>query len=187
MIAAMRKSRRSQNGWAFRIGVAPSYLSRLVNGKRRYPGRKVRDKLLAALDLSLEELCETEKVHTPARGPVPPRFESAMPLQVHEWEKRLPMLDTFTKDLRFGLRMLLRKPGFTVAAVLALALGVGANTAIFTVLNAVVLRPLPYPNADRLVMLWAENSVDGVGQAQLSPVNFMDYRRLDQVFEDATA
>ena len=187
MIAAMRKSRRSQNGWAFRIGVSPSYLSRLVNGKRRYPGRKVRDKLLAALDLSLEELCETEKVHTPARGPVPPRFESAMPLQVHEWEKRLPMLDTFTKDLRFGLRMLLRKPGFTVAAVLALALGVGANTAIFTVLNAVVLRPLPYPNADRLVMLWAENSVDGVGQAQLSPVNFMDYRRLDQVFEDATA
>jgi len=83
--------------------------------------------------------------------------------------------------------MLLRKPGFTLAAVLALALGVGANTAIFSVMNAVVLRPLPYPNADRLVMLWAENTVDGVVHSQLSPVNFMDYRRLKQVFEDATA
>jgi predicted permease len=96
-------------------------------------------------------------------------------------------MDTLLQDLRFGLRQLRRTPGFTVAAVLALALGVGATTAVFTVLDRVVLRPLPYPNADRLAMLWEVNDSKGLTHERISPVNFGDYRALAQVFDDASA
>src|SRR5262252_9457029 len=96
-------------------------------------------------------------------------------------------MDTLLQDLRFALRQLRRAPGFTLAAVLALALGIGATTAVFTLLDRVVLRPLPYPDADRLVMTWETNDVKNLSHERLSPVNFMDYRGLSQVFDDAAA
>jgi putative ABC transport system permease protein len=95
------------------------------------------------------------------------------------------VIDHLLQDIRFGWRMLLRTPGFTIAAVVALALGVGATTAIFTVLDRVVLRPLPYPDPDRLVMLWDTNDGKGLAHERLSPVTFGDYRGLTQVFQDA--
>src|SRR5262245_43500840 len=96
-------------------------------------------------------------------------------------------MDTLLQDLRFGLRQLRRTPGFTLAAVLALALGIGATTAIFTVLDRVVLRPLPYPDPDRLAMIWEVNDTKGLAHERISPVNFGDYRALTQVFDDAAA
>jgi putative ABC transport system permease protein len=96
-------------------------------------------------------------------------------------------MDQLLQDLRFGWRLLRRNPGFTVAAVLALALGVGATTAVFTLLDRVVLRPLPYADPDRLVMTWETNDAKGLAHERLSPVNFMDYRALSQVFDDAAA
>ena len=96
-------------------------------------------------------------------------------------------MDTLVQDIRFGWRLLRRTPGFTLSAVLALALGIGATTAIFSVLDRVVLRPLPYPDPDRLTMVWEANDGKGLTHERISPVNFVDYRGLSQVFEGAAA
>ncbi len=90
-------------------------------------------------------------------------------------------------DLRYGLRGLVRARGFASAAILALGLGIGATTAIFSVVNGVVLRPLPYAEPDRLVSLWDVNHEKNLEHEPLSPVTFMDYRGLSQVFTDAAA
>ncbi len=97
------------------------------------------------------------------------------------------MLDGLAHDLRFGLRLLRRRPAFTLAALLALTLGIGATTAVFTLLDRVVLRPLPYPEPDRLAMVWETNTAKGLPHEALSPVNFLDYRGLSHVFSDAAA
>src|SRR5215204_78683 len=88
-------------------------------------------------------------------------------------------------DLHFGLRMLLKHPGVTAIAVLTLALGIGANTAIFSVVNAVLLNPLPYREPDRLVSLW--ENVPTHGRWRASPANFFDWKKQNTVFEDVAA
>jgi putative ABC transport system permease protein len=94
-------------------------------------------------------------------------------------------METLWQDIRFGFRMLLKKPGFTAVAVLALALGVGANTAIFSVVNGVLLRPLPFKDPDRLVRLgeWSKE-VPGMS---ISYPNFLDWREQNHVFEGLAA
>jgi hypothetical protein len=91
------------------------------------------------------------------------------------------------QDLRYGVRSLVKAPAFATAAILALALGIGVTTAIFSVVNAVVLAPLPYEEPDRLVSLWEVNHEKNLDHEPVSPVNFMDYRALTQVFTDAAA
>ena len=97
------------------------------------------------------------------------------------------MTDQLLQDVRFGWRLLWRSPGFTLSAVLALALGIGATTAIFSVLDRVVLQPLLYPDANQLTMVWEVNDSKGLTHERISPVNFGDYRGLSQVFDDAAA
>src|ERR1700694_1115674 len=94
-------------------------------------------------------------------------------------------MQIFWQDVRFGVRLLVRSPGFTLAAVLALGLGVGASTAVFSVLDAVVIRPLPYDKPEELVMMWDANTITGLAHEPLSPVTFLDDRGLTQVFQDA--
>jgi len=94
-------------------------------------------------------------------------------------------MQTLIQDLRYGARMLLTKPGFTFVAVLTLALGIGANTAIFSVVNAVLLRPLTYKNPERLVSLW--ENVPGHGRWRASPANFHDWKKQSTLFEDISA
>jgi hypothetical protein len=90
-------------------------------------------------------------------------------------------------DLRYGIRALLKSPGFTAVSVLTLALGIGANTAIFSVLNAVLLRPLPYNDPDRLVMIWRINLDEGKGQGTVSFPDFLDWRAQSDVFSHTAA
>src|SRR3989442_795286 len=79
-------------------------------------------------------------------------------------------------DFRFAFRQLLKHPGFTAVAVLTLALGIGANTAIFSVINGVMLKPLPYPEPDQLVTLWERSPQRGIEQERVSGPNFLDWR-----------
>ena len=94
---------------------------------------------------------------------------------------------TLWQDLRYGARMLLKKPGFTLIAILTLALGIGANTAIFSVINAVLLRPLPYPEPDRLALLYETNPQKGRDDIGVSYPNFADWQAQNQSFEQLAA
>jgi putative ABC transport system permease protein len=94
-------------------------------------------------------------------------------------------MQTLWQDLRYGSRMLLKQPIFTLIAVLTLALGIGANTAIFSLVNAVLLRPLPFAESERLVWTWGEFS--GGNRASTSPPDFLDYRAQNRCFEELAA
>src|SRR5260370_4358873 len=88
------------------------------------------------------------------------------------------------RNLRFGLRLLGRNLGFTSVALLALILGIGANTAIFSVVYAALLAPLPYPNPDQLVMVWSK--VNGHNNS-VSAGDYLDWKRQNSVFQDMVA
>src|SRR5262249_37154488 len=94
---------------------------------------------------------------------------------------------TLLSDLRHSLRLLLRNPGFAAIAVLALALGIGANTAIFSAVDAILLQPLPYAQPDQLAMVWEDSSEIGFPLNTPAPANYVDWRRQNQVFTDMAA
>src|SRR5215510_446710 len=94
-------------------------------------------------------------------------------------------INSLGQDMRYGLRALLKQPGFTAIAVLTLALGIGANTAIFSVVNAVLIRALPYKDADRLAIVW-EKSARNV-QNTINLGNFFDWKEQNSVFEGMAA
>jgi len=94
---------------------------------------------------------------------------------------------TFARNISYSIRSLRRAPGFTLAAVLTLALGIGANTAVFSVVDAVVLRPLPYRDSARVVMVWDQLIKLGLDQFPAPFANYYDYRNENQVFEDIAA
>jgi putative ABC transport system permease protein len=102
-------------------------------------------------------------------------------------ERKTNMIDNLGQDMRYGLRMLVKNPAFTAIAVLALALGIGANTAIFSVVNAILLRPLPYKNPDQLVMIWDNAAHLGFPKDTPSPANFLDWRQQSTVFAGMAA
>jgi putative ABC transport system permease protein len=99
------------------------------------------------------------------------------------WES---FVETLWQDLRFAARVLRKSPGFTTVAVLTLALGIGANTAIFTVVDGVLLKPLPYPQPDRLVMLLERQLSDGT-LGTVAPANFFDWREQSHSFDKMAA
>ena len=107
--------------------------------------------------------------------------------EVYREQRSIPFLERLQRGVRFGLRSLRRSPTFTVIAVTTLALGVGANTAVFSVLNAVLLKPLPYEQPDRLVTLWETNNKLGKDRDGPAPGNFHDWRTRNTVFDGMAA
>ncbi len=99
------------------------------------------------------------------------------------WLQPRRMEDEMFQDLRYGVWMLWKNPGFTLVAILTLGLGIGANTAIFSVVNAVLLRPLPYRTPDQLVKVWGSNARQGSQPLTASMPDYLDWRDRNQVFE----
>ncbi|HEY2799077.1 MAG TPA: ABC transporter permease [Chthoniobacterales bacterium] len=102
-------------------------------------------------------------------------------------ESRSTIMRDIGQDLRYALRMLLKNPGFATVAILALALGIGANSAIFSVVNTVLLKPLPYKNPQQLVTVWENATHLGFPKNTPSPANFLDWRRQNTVFQGMAA
>ena len=96
------------------------------------------------------------------------------------------MFRTFVADARYALRVLYRVPSFAIAVIAVLALGIGANTAIFSIVNAVLLRPLAFDNSDRLVRIFhmpPQSTFPGITRFSVSPANFYDWQRAARAFE----
>src|SRR5262249_50109034 len=94
-------------------------------------------------------------------------------------------MQTLIQDLRYGARMLMKKPGFTIVAVITLALGIGANSAIFSIVNSLLLRPLPYRDSERLAIIWTHSPGANVAQDWPSPGQFSAIKSSqNSVFEE---
>src|SRR4029450_11395742 len=96
-------------------------------------------------------------------------------------------MDSFLRDLKFSARSLLKHPGFAVIAVLTLALGIAANTTIFSALDALILHPFSFPNQQRLLVLWEQNLAVGTTRGSVAPGNFTDWREHIQACEQLVA
>jgi putative ABC transport system permease protein len=150
---------------------------------------KQRERMLQGLDEDIRGHIEIETQDNIARGMAPDEARRAAMVKfgnvtrvtedardVWSWI----WLEQLLQDLRYGLRMLWKSPGFTLVAVLTLALGIGANTAIFSVVYAVLLRPLPYHDASRLILM--NETTPRVGTVSVSYLNFLDWRKQSTAF-----
>src|SRR5215470_9634976 len=98
-------------------------------------------------------------------------------------------MSSLMQDIKYGFRVLRGSPAFTATAVVVLALGIGANTAIFTVVNAILLRPLPFPDSARLMQIWhvpPAKSFPGMKQFTVSPANYLDWKAQNHSFQQMT-
>src|SRR5215475_2499798 len=107
-----------------------------------------------------------------AEQPLAARLRERVPRRPDDSPGRRLRMETLWQDVRFGARSLMKRPSFVALAVLTLSLGIGANTAIFSVVNTVLLRPLPYKGAERLVAVWEGQTQ---GNQAFSPAEFLDY------------
>jgi len=137
---------------------------------------RLREELAEHLDLLTEDYAQAGVPLEEARRRARLKLGAA-DATTEAWrdQQRLRWLEDLWSDLRYGVRMLRRSPGFSASAVLTLALGIGANTAIFSVVNELLLRPLPYLDAERIVMLW-EVTPEGRHQNTTSSINFHGWR-----------
>ncbi len=156
--------------------------------KRKEREQDLERELRSDLELEAEEQRENGVAAEEARYAARRAFGSIGLLkeEVREmwgWVK----LEQLIQDVKYASRMLRKSPGFVLTAVLSLALGIGANTAIFTVVNAVLLRPLPFPQPDRLVQLWETKPSKAYFRNVVNPFNFLDWRERTHSFERMAA
>lgn len=150
--------------------------------------REIDEEMRFHIDMRAEENVRRGMSPEDARREAERRFGRLTRIKEMGYEVRGGgLMETFLQDLRYGTRMLLKHPGFTFIAVLTLALGIGVNTALFSVVNAVLLRPLPYAEPDRLVQVYQANPQNGYDRFSFSLANFVDDRNQQSGFEQMAA
>jgi predicted permease len=150
--------------------------------RRQRPQSDFSEELQAHLTLEIDRLREEGMSEEQASAMARRNLGNITKAQERFYEsRRWVWLDSLWQDLRYGLRQLRRNPGFTAVAVITLALGIGANTAIFSVVNAVVLRPLPYKDGAQLAVILHR------GDGPVAPANFIDWRNQNHVFKSMGA
>jgi predicted permease len=170
---------RRLRAWFFR-------LSGLFNRERR--DREFAEEIESHLQMHIEDNVRSGMTPQEARRRALIKLGGIEQTKENYRDRRgLPLLETLMQDVRYGIRMLRKNPGFAAVAVLTLALGIGANTAIFSVVYAVMLRPLPYPDSDRLVMLWQTLPKQGLAEVPFSAADFIDVQKQNRVFEQTAA
>jgi putative ABC transport system permease protein len=164
-------------------------LTGLVTGPRR--DRDFADELESHLQLHIDDNIRAGMSSSEARRHALIRLGGIdQAREAHRDRRGIPAIENLVRDLRHGIRGLVKSPGFTVAAITVLGLGVGVNTAIFTIVNTVVLRPLPFAESDRLMRVWhtpPPQLFAGHPTFPLSPANFVDWQEQSQSFEAMAA
>jgi len=150
--------------------------------------RELDIEMASHLELAVEENLRRGLGVEEARRQALVSFGGVERAREHHREARgLPLIDVLMQDLRYGARVLAKSPGFTAVALLTLALGIGANTAIFSVIDAVLINRLPYPDSGRLVMVWEQDPGRGWFHNVVSAANFVDWRKQNHVFSAMAA
>src|SRR5882724_5953355 len=153
--------------------------------------RDISLELRSHLEMRIQDNIDDGMSPAAARDEAYQRFGNFLYVQKTCIEIRKPkteaIMGAFLNDLRYGSRMLLKKPSFTLVAVLTLALGIGANTILFSIVNSVLLRPLPYTNPDKLVMVWETLPKAGVTQNTPAPRYFLNWKEQNKSFEHISA
>jgi putative ABC transport system permease protein len=161
----------------------------LLGNERR--DRELAEELESHLQMHIEDNLRSGMEPTEARRQALIKLGGVEQTKENYRDRRgIRWFEMLFQDLRFGLRMLRKNPGFAAIAVLTLALGIGANTAIFSAVNAILLRPLPFPDAGRLMMVWhtpPQKSFPGVARFVVSPANYLDWRSQNDVFDQMAA
>jgi predicted permease len=155
-----------------------------------------RKRMLEDLGRDIQEHIERETQDNIERGLSPEearhaalrKFGNVSRIKEETWEVwSVVWVEQLRQDIRFGLRMLRKNPSFTIVAALTLALGIGANTYIFSMVDALLLRPLAFANPARLVALWEQTPDIGVERIEISPANFLDFQAQNHVFDHMAA
>jgi putative ABC transport system permease protein len=150
--------------------------------------REIRDELEGHLLMHIDDNVRAGMTPEAARRDAMIRLGGVEQVKEHYLDRRgVPALEHLAQDLRFALRVLRRTPSFTVVAVLTLGLGIGVNTAIFSVVNAVLFRPLPFHDSSRLVLIWATNTKNGLTQDVASYPDFEDWQARSRSFDRVAA
>jgi predicted permease len=165
------------------LAVVSSRVHALV--RRRELDDEFDREVAAHLDLAVDELVRRGWSPEAARRAAILRLGGPMQLKEDRREQRgFAFVDTAQQDVRYALRALRKHPAFATVVVATLAVGIGAGTAMFTVVNAVLLRPLPYPSSDRLVEISEVNPLKGWTHTVAAPANLADWRARNRVFTD---